>query len=374
MSLARVSLFALILLTPLTAVGQTKNFEVVKVAEGVYATIRKDPPGLMVDANNVFIINTDDVVVVDTSGAPSITKEVLAALRQLTAKPVKYVINTHWHDDHIRGDQVYRDAFPGVEFIAHARTREYLPTTGAVNRKKFLEGAPRFLDFIRSNIEKNTSPGGGTLTDEERESYTNDIKLADFVLGEAPQSQVVLPTMTVEDHLTLYRGNRIIDIKYLGRGHTSGDLVVHLPREGIVVAGDLVVWPVPLVGGDQSHVGDWAATLAKLRALHPTIIVPGHGPVLHDDLYLKLIEDMFASIKQQVEAAVARGETLEQARKSVNLDEFRKRVAGDSKLRNVIFSNYVAGPAVESAFRDATAQPHAESISHAQSMTSRLAN
>src|SRR5215216_6327832 len=72
-----------------------RNFEVQKIAEGVYAVIRKDPPGLMVDANSVFIINDDDVFVVDTSGAPSTTKEVLAALRKLTDKPVKYVINTH---------------------------------------------------------------------------------------------------------------------------------------------------------------------------------------------------------------------------------------------------------------------------------------
>src|SRR4030095_2395316 len=71
-----------------------RNFEVQKLAEGVYAVIRKDLPGLMVDANNVFIINDADVVVVDANGAPSITREVLAALKKLTNKPVKYVINT----------------------------------------------------------------------------------------------------------------------------------------------------------------------------------------------------------------------------------------------------------------------------------------
>src|SRR5262249_47735792 len=122
------------------------NFEVQKLAEGVYAVIRKDLPGFMVDANNVFIINDDDVIVVDSNGAPSITKEVLAALGKLTNKPVKYVINTHYHDDHIRGNQVYKNAFPGVEFIAHSFAGEYLPNQGAVNRKNFLEEAPKFLE------------------------------------------------------------------------------------------------------------------------------------------------------------------------------------------------------------------------------------
>ena len=134
------------------------NFEVQKIGEGVYAVIRKDLPGLMVDANNVFIINDDGVVVVDSNGAPSITKEVLAALRRLTTKPVKFVINTHYHDDHIRGNQVYRDAFPNVEFIGHAFAREYLPGQGAVNRKRFLEGAPRFANDIRGSDGKEQEP------------------------------------------------------------------------------------------------------------------------------------------------------------------------------------------------------------------------
>ena len=332
------------------------NFEVQKIGEGVYAVVRKDLPGLMVNANNVFIINDDDVVVVNSNGAPSITKEVLAALRRLTAKPVKFVINTHYHDDHIRGNQVYRDAFPNVEFIGHAFAREYLPGQGAVNRKNFLEGAPRFADDIRGSMAKNKSLGGGDLTEEERASYTSDLRLIDLVLSEGAQAQTVLPTVTLEDRLTLHSGSRVIEIRKLGSGHTAADLVVHLPKEGILITGDLVVWPVPLVGNPQSHIGEWAATLEKMVALRPSIIVPGHGPVLSDDSYLKLLAEMFAYIKAQTEAAVARGETLEQARRSVNLDQFRKQFAGDSPVRKFSFNMYVAGPAVAAAFREASAK------------------
>src|SRR4030095_5874587 len=108
----------------------------------------------------------------------------------------------------------------------------------------------------------------------------------------ASEAPTVLPTITLQDRLTLYRGDRRIDIRHLGMGHTSGDIVVHLPKEGILITGDLVVWPVPLVGNPQSHIGEWAATLEKLRALHATVIVPGHGPVLHDDSFLKTLADM----------------------------------------------------------------------------------
>jgi glyoxylase-like metal-dependent hydrolase (beta-lactamase superfamily II) len=359
MFLIRISLLLIILLVPLVAsgqLGQSGNFEMVKVADGVYAAIRTEPPGLTVNGNSIFILNDDDVVVVDTTLTPGTAKEELAVLRKLTSKPVKYVINTHWHDDHIMGNQVYRDAFPGVEFIAHTATRDYLPTTGLSNRKGALseQGYPGFIAFLKQQLQENKSVFGGPMDEEERTTYASDIKIAERYMAENPGVEIVLPTITLEDRLTLHRGNRVIDVRYLGRGHTSGDIVVHLPKEGIVIAGDLVIWPVPYVGNPQSHPGEWSATLEKLMALNPTTIVPGHGPVLHDNAYLKLTSRLFASMQQQAEAAVARGETLEQTRKSVNLDEFQKLFAGDSRIRKSIFSNYIKGSGVAAAFSDAS--------------------
>src|SRR5262245_23933199 len=137
------------------------NFEVQKIADGVYAAIRKEPPGLMFNANSVFIINDDDVIVVDTNITPASAREVMAELKKLTNKPVKYVINTHWHDDHIIGNQVYREAYPGVEFIAHASTIDDLPTIGASNRKQLLTYAPEGVGQLRSMVEQKKSLAGG---------------------------------------------------------------------------------------------------------------------------------------------------------------------------------------------------------------------
>jgi cyclase len=349
-------LIIFLFLQPTGTHAQSEQFEMVKVADGVYAAIRKEPPGLTVNGNSVFIINEQDVIIVDTTLTPGTAREELAALRKLTNKPVKYVINTHWHDDHIMGNQVYRDAFPSVEFIAHARTREYLPATGLANRKQAMapDGYPGFINFLRSQLEKNKGLGGGPMTAEERATYSSDLKIAERYMAENPGVEIVLPTITLEDRLTLYRGERTIDIRYLGRGHTSGDIVVHLPKEGVLITGDLVIWPVPYVGNPQSHPGDWSVTLDKLVELNATAIIPGHGPVLRDASYLKLTSRLFASIKEQVEAAVGRGETLEQARKAIKLDEFRTLFGGESPVRKAIFANYVIGPAVAAAFVDAS--------------------
>jgi hypothetical protein len=93
-----------------------------------------------------------------------------------------------------------------------------------------------------------------------------------------------------------------------------------------------------------------------MLALNHTMLVPGPGPVLRDDAYVRLLARLFTSMKQQVTAAVARGETLEQVRKSVNLDEFRKLFVGDSRVRRSIFDNYVLGAGLAAAYADATAK------------------
>jgi glyoxylase-like metal-dependent hydrolase (beta-lactamase superfamily II) len=346
-----------ILLTASISNAQPR-FKIVKVAKGVYAAIRTEPPGLTVNANSVFIINDSDVVVVDTTLTPGTARETIAALRQLTNKPVKYVINTHWHDDHIMGNQAYRDAFPGVEFIGHVKMREYLPTTGLANRQGAMseQGYPGFIKALKSRLEKNESIFGGPMDQEERDAYQSSAEIAERYMAENPKVEIILPSTTVEDRLTLQRGERTIDIRYFGRGHTSADLVVYLPKEKIAITGDLVVWPVPYVGSPQSHPGDWSKTLDQILMLHPKMIVPGHGPVLTDDSQVKEMSKLFLTIDEQVRAAVKRGETLDQIHKNLNLDSFRDQFAGNSRIRKLIFRNYVAGPAVDAAYLDATAK------------------
>lgn len=347
--------FLVVLLFPAVIAAQKPQFEVVKVAEGVYACVRTEPPGLTVNGNVVFIVNDNDVVVVDTTLTPGTARETIEALKKLTSKPVKYVINTHWHDDHIMGNVAYRAAFPGVEFIGHANTSTYLPGTGLNNRKQAMseQGYPAFINALKNRLQKGESVFGGPMDEEERTTYASDIKIAERYMTENPSAEVVLPTTTLDNQLTLRRGSRVIDILYLGRGHTSGDLVVFLPKEKVAITGDLVIYPVPYIGSPQSHPGDWSVTLGKLLALKPREIVPGHGPVLRDVSYVKSMIGLLASIDEQAKASFNRGETAEQAHKSVKLEEFEKLFAGDSRMKRLIFRNYVAGAGVEAAYTDA---------------------
>ena len=342
---------ALTLLTVPAAQPSRPSFEIQRLADGVYAAIRTEPVGLGVDANNLFVVGDDGVVVVDSNFGPSSTREVLAALRGITARPVTHVINTHPHDDHVLGNAVYREAFPDAVFVGHPFLTEYLPGAGAVNRRNQVASLPRFAAAVEATLDKGLNLAKQPLTDEERQGYTSDLRLIERYLKDAPGFTDVLPTVTVTDRLTLKAGGRTIDVLHLGRGHTAGDLVVHLPREGIVATGDLVVHPIPLVGGDQSYVAEWGPTLEKLIALGPKVVVPGHGPVMRDTAYVRQMADLFASVTAQVQTAAAAGASLDEVRKRVDLARFRQAFAGESQLKRFLFASYVEGPAVTSAFR-----------------------
>jgi len=348
-----VQSFMALLALSIPAAARNADFEVQKIAGGVYAVIRREPPSLWFNPNTVFIIGKKDVTVVDTNISSRYTQAVLAELRKLTDKPVRYVVNTHWHEDHIIGNRVYREAFPEVKFIGHKSTLEDLPTVGASNRKGSLENGGGFVRLLKNLITKGENLDKQKLSEEERAGYESDIDLVESYLAESADFQIILPDITVENRMEFDDGQRKIEILHLGRAHTGADLVVRLPREKIVASGDLIVAPVPLVG-TTSYPLEYGATLENLLRLRAEIIIPGHGAVQRDDSYARLMIRLLNSIKQQAESAVKRGETLEQLRKSVNLDEFRREFAGASQHRALIFQNYVFLPATAAAYRHLT--------------------
>lgn len=342
-------LFLLLSIFPALTV-KAADFELVTIADGVHALIRSEPAGLTFVSNTVFIVNDNDVVVVDTGVGPATARAAIGALKKLTPKPVRYVINTHWHDDHMMGNASYREAYPGVEFIGHANTADAMMSEGVANRKELLEQGPAFAREIAEALAKQVNLAGAPITRDERLAYASDLVWADRYFAEAPRFQLTAPTMTFADQLTLLRGNRVISIRYLGRAHTAADIVVHLPADNIVIAGDLVVWPVPLFGTTSFPV-DYITTLEKLLALKPAVLVPGHGPVMRDDAFARQMLALLKSIESQTRAAVARGEDAGQVRKSVNLAPFRDAFARGNAMWRLMFDSYVAGPGVDRAYQ-----------------------
>jgi glyoxylase-like metal-dependent hydrolase (beta-lactamase superfamily II) len=329
------------------------GFDVRKVARDVHAVIRRNPPGYLFDCNSAFIIGRDGVAVLDGQFTTQSAGEVIAALRKITLKPVKYVINTHAHDDHISGNQAWRDAYPEAEFVAHEETARDMAGGYLERRRQLAEALPPGVESMRAALAANKGSDGAPLNAEQIAKLENDVALGNRYAAEAPAFRLILPDRTFRDSLTLSLGGRDLTLRFLGRAHTAGDIVVQLPRERIVFSGDLVVWPVPLAG-TTSYPLEYGATLDRLREIPHDTLIPGHGPVMRDDAYLDLMSRLMHSLGRQTEAAVARGDSLEQARKSVDLEEFRRAICGESKVKKQLFEAYVAEPGVARAFEQAS--------------------
>ena len=264
-----------------TAAAASTDYAIEEIAPGVHAVIRREPLGLANHSNTVIIVNDTDVVVVDSPFTRQATREVLDVVRGLTDRPVAFVINTHWHDDHTFGNQVWREAFPNVTFIATAGTRADMAGVGVENRKDQVEGGPGALEAIKGAIAKGESLDGSPMSDDERAAFTSSVRIFEQYLSEVPDFKLTLPELTFDDRLTLIRGGRTIEIFHPGAGVTAGDAVVYLPADGILVAGDLVDAPFPYAY--RSRPTEWIATLDTLAALKPRLDRAGArtGPGRH---------------------------------------------------------------------------------------------
>lgn len=327
------------------------RFERTQVAEGVYAFVFDNPLGAAVDGTALVVINEDDVLVVDTQNTVWAARTVIAAIRELTSKPVRFVVNTHWHGDHHVGNIAYREAWPAVEFIAHRHTATDMDSISFPGVSRFGERGPQLIADGQKRLREGKRADGQPLTAEDRADELRQIDLITWLMEQNRAYRPVPPTILVDDELVLRRGGRTIALKYLGRGNTRGDLVVWLPNERIVATGDLLVNPVPYSFG--SFLGDWIRTLGAIRALEPRIIVPGHGAVQRDYAYLDQVVALLGATLAQAREAVAKGLDLEATRKAANLDALRVKFTNGERARENAFRAYFTTPAVQRAFLEA---------------------
>lgn len=337
---------ALLLLAVSGVARAADEFSITRLKDNVFVVLRNDPPGYAVESNSGFIECDEHLVVVDAQSNDATTGRVLAAIRRQTNKPVRYLINTHWHDDHIVGNRVYRDAFPSLQFIGHAASLDYLPGQGKENRVQFHRAIPGVLDRFRKALASGRTSSGKALSDEQRRSLESDIRIGEGYATVPDDFVAILPDIAVKEKHSIRDAGCNIDVLALGNAHTTGDLVVHLPEQGVAFVGDIVGWPVPLVGPDQSRVREWPGTLTRIRNLKATMVVPGHGPVMRDNVHIDRIIDLMTIITRRVDEVRTGSDSLDAARARLNLSDLRRQFAAGSEVNGALFDGYVAGPAV----------------------------
>lgn len=259
--------------------ANTNERQVTNLAEGVYAIQHKSSNDGNVNGNTTVIIGDREVFVVDSCYSPSLAREDIAQIRQWTNNPVGYLLNTHFHNDHNNGNRAYLDAFPSLAIIAQEETKKDMDLIQPGN----IERAPKQIAETIAALKQGKTPGGRTLTEDEKKQVREMLPGLEQQEAEFKTMVYQPPTLMFVDQLDIDIGNREVQVKHLGRGNTPGDAIVYLPKEKILIAGDLLVSPIPYTF--DGYRADWAQTLQNMAQLDATTIVPGHGPVLHDKAY-----------------------------------------------------------------------------------------
>ena len=329
------------------------SYETVKLADGIYAFIPAEDAGAFVSGNSVLIVGSGGALVVDSGHVPSVTKKMIAEITRLTDKPVRFLVNTHWHPDHVSGNSLYRDQWPDVAIVSTPGTQFELTRPDSLYDD--LTEMNKYMPIIEQALASGKGQGGKPLTDGDRSYYTEVLAEAKFMQPELKQTPKAPPTVTFDKQMVVDLGRRKVEISFLGRGNTGGDAVIYVPDAKVLMTGDLLVAPTPFAIG--SFIDEWIVTMKTLAAIDATTIVPGHGPVEHDKQYMLFVTQALESLSQQAHTAVKQGMTQEQFQKSVDMAKFRVAMAGNDQTRGNNFDQYFVAPGSARAYREAKEGP-----------------
>ena len=303
------------------------DFQLVQVADGVYAAIAKS--GGLASGNAGFVIGDDGVVIFDTFFTPAAIEELIGEIQKLTNKPIKYAVNSHYHLDHTGGNQVL--AARGIPIIAHDNVMQWQ----TVKNKRFLP-APEELQKRKADAEKQLSDTPAEQADR-RAQLERQIRRLDAMMA----IKLTNPTRTFSaGTMELKLGKRKVILATLP-GHTGGDVFAFVPDANVVFMGDLG-WSKTLPNLVDATVNDWIPTLDKILKDHPNAkYIPGHGNVA-TAAEIKDFRDYLDDLRARVKRGIADGLTIEQAKQQLTLPE---------KYKTFAFQNF-ATPNVEDMYKE----------------------
>jgi cyclase len=313
-----------------------------KVAEGIYCAVASGVPYII--ANAVVIVGDDAAAVVDPGVGPDEARVLLTAIGTVTDRPVRYVIDTHFHFDHAFGSE----AFEGAIVIGHDATRGMLGADALRRRTAagFVAGLPAQIDKARADAARERDA-------MKRAELERAAAALEAYRKQMADLRLIPPTLTFDDRLTLWLGAREVRLLHLGRGHTAGDIVVFLPRERVLCSGDLFNGYIGYMG--DAYVDEWAATLGRLAALVFDTVIPGHGTPFKGKGAIAPVQACLRDIWRQAEALKRAGVPADEAAGRIDLRVHAERFPRFSQIgfeplavRRIyeVIDERAAGPAV----------------------------
>ena len=281
-------------------------FEITEVRPGIWHAVGTG--AMNVGANAAIVDLGESLLLVDSHITPAAAWVLLQELSPLTPKPVRYVVNTHFHFDHIHGNQVFGDE---VEILGHEATYTVVAAGGSNSGTAwdaFVGTLPEQIARLESRLEAAAEADRAEIADAL--ARTRAYQEATASITPVP------PTITLERRLTLHRGGHEIQLLFLGLGHTAGDVVTFLPGQRVLITGDLIPFGLPFMGDGYP---EWGETIRGFAELDFNLVLPGHGPPFEDKAKLEYLAAYLDDFWALAEAAHAEGVSAEEAAANMDL-------------------------------------------------------
>lgn len=317
-----------------------------ELASGVWAGIRPDSTRTPVLGNTTLVVSSEGVVVFDGGGAPLASERVVQKVRELGTAPVTHIVVSHWHGDHDFGIFRILEAFPDAQVIAHPYTRAKLG-------KNTLDDSfmNEYVLKVRERLAAKTYSTGQPMSEADVGRYQDLLDHAELIDQQQKASVLTYPNLTFTDSLTIWSGEREIQLLHLGNANTAGDVILYLPREKLIATGDMVVAPTPY--GFGSYPRAWAESLRKLKQLEHVALIPGHGEVQHNEDYLDLLIETMDSVAAQMAVLVAEGLDAETAATKLDFSAVQPRFTGGDAFLDRLFDIWFKSPIANAAWKEA---------------------
>lgn len=245
---------------------ESRHFDIEELADGVFAAIHKDGGAAICNAGIIDL--GDRTLIFDSFLTPQAARDLKAASEALTGKAVSIVINSHCHNDHIWGNQVFEGH---AEIISSGETRQVIATAGMKEYEWFKENAAKRLKSIQDEYES-------TEDEAARGELTMWLSYYQGLVDDLPELRVVQPTLTFEGRFEIPGTRRSVELIEYHDGHTKSDVILYLPQDGIIFMGDLLfVKSHPYLG--DGNPDTLVKILQEISKMDANIFVPGHGPV-----------------------------------------------------------------------------------------------
>ena len=300
-------------------------FTIEKVADGVYAAVAK--PAIMTNCNAVIFVLSRDVLVVDAHSKPSAAAALLAQIKkEVTDKPVRYLVNSHFHWDHTQGDAAYKAANREVQIIASDATKQLMSQIGRDRLKESLNSVPGMIDTLKARAAKPRNA-------QDRDWANEQIRQLQAYQEEMKSYPLELPTVTFAKTHVIQDSAGDLHIEFHGRAHTAGDIQVFSPSKKAVAAGDTIIGFLPNL--NDGYPRPWPKTIDSVADLKFDHLIGGHGPVQHGRARMEQFRNYIEDLTARVEKAKKAGVPLAELQKQITVGSL-------ATLKEQGFGEYVA--------------------------------